>query len=138
MSCSVSGSTMGFMIGLLRLPDLNISSCSRRYTAFCPARLGHSGLTLLPLGPWQAVQTAALVAPASAEPAPAGAAVEATASGAAAAGSCAVAVAAAQSPVNRSTVVNFMENRLSIMILRAPWKAANCTLGSVQSARTPQ
>src|ERR1700733_10354582 len=37
--------------------------------AFCPARLGHWGLDLLPLGPWQARQAAALAAPAVAEPA---------------------------------------------------------------------
>ena len=32
---------------------------------------------------------------------------------------------------------SFIENLLSIMILRAPWKAANCTLASVQRARAP-
>src|SRR4029079_19602253 len=68
MSWSVSGSTMGCMTGLLRFLALNMPSCSRMYTAFWPARLGHSGLELLPLTPWQAVQTAALVAPASADP----------------------------------------------------------------------
>ena len=32
---------------------------------------------------------------------------------------------------------NFMENLLSIMVLRAPWKAANCTLASVQERERP-
>src|SRR6185503_9980668 len=38
------------------------------YALCWPASLGHSGLLLLPPGPWQAPQTAALPAPASALP----------------------------------------------------------------------
>ena len=39
-----------------------------RTAAFWPASTGHSGLTLLPFRPWQAVQVAALVAPAAESP----------------------------------------------------------------------
>src|SRR5512144_1645018 len=70
--------------------------------------LGHSGLTLLPFTPWQAVQTAALLAPASAEPVTASAAAD-----------------------------RLNENLLSIMVLRAPLKAANCTLATVHSSVPP-
>src|ERR1044072_4661567 len=93
--------------------------------AFWPARFGHSGLTLLPLTPWQAVHTAAaLVAPASAEPVTL--AGEVTASSAVAVE--VTANPARTSPAHSCLATDFMENRLSIMILRAPWKAPNCTL----------
>src|SRR4051794_15006799 len=110
-SCVVSGSTIGNMIGLLRCLALNIASCSRMYTAFWPARLGHSGFALFPLTPWQAVQTADFVAPASAFPL--------------------TASSAATEPAakkERTIAASATENLLSIMVLRAPWKARNCTL----------
>src|SRR6185295_1127936 len=103
----------GYMISLTRLRALNMASCSRMYAAFWPARLGHSGLLLLPLTPWQAVHTAALVAPASAEPLTA---------------SSAVAVEVIPKPAKTNAAARLNENLLSIMVLQAPWKAANCTL----------
>src|SRR6187455_3327896 len=84
--------------------------------------LGHSGLTLLPFTPWQAVQTAALLAPASAEPAIASAATE---------------VLANARPVQTNAAARLNENLLSIMVLRAPLKAANCTLATVHSSVPP-
>jgi GTP-binding protein len=66
------------------------------------------------------VQTADLAAPASAEPVTAGVASLATATGAKAR------VTQAMTPANP------FENLLSIMVLRAPRKAADCTLGVVQ------
>ena len=53
---TILGSQLSGPVSLLLLP------------AFWPARLGHCSLTLLPFEPWQAIQVAALVAPASADP----------------------------------------------------------------------
>src|SRR5512146_228432 len=102
---------MGCITGLLRFFALNIASCSRRYAAFCPARTGHSGFVLFPFTPWHAVHTAAFVAPASAEPLTPSAPKDAEANEAKA-----------------SVAATVTKNLLSIMVLRAPWKAANCTL----------
>src|SRR5512134_139275 len=109
----------GNITGLLRFFALNIANCSRRYAAFWPARLGHSGLALLPFGPWHATHTAALAAPASAEPVTA-------------AGSLAVATCTMDKATQAKTPARPLENLLSIMVLRAPRKAADCTLAPVQ------
>src|SRR4249919_949092 len=66
MSWSDSAAAMGAITGLVRLPSLKNLSCWLRYRSLCPARFGQSGVVLLPLGPWQAEQTAALVAPSAA------------------------------------------------------------------------
>src|SRR5580658_3396878 len=63
MSRSDSIAPIGIMTGLLRTAALKRRSCSATYTAFCPASFGQSGLVLLPLGPWQAMHVATLVAP---------------------------------------------------------------------------
>src|SRR5579862_3170743 len=68
MSWSLSVLANGFIIGLLRTPDLNSRSCSAMYTALWPASRGQSGLVLLPFGPWHAIHTAALVAPSASLP----------------------------------------------------------------------
>src|SRR5579883_2810648 len=68
MSWSLSPAAMGCITGFLRVPVLKRRSCSAMYTAFWPARRGHTGFWLLPFGPWQEKQTAARVAPACTEP----------------------------------------------------------------------
>ncbi len=97
--------TMGYMSSLMRLRSRIITSCSRTYAAFWPAMFGHSGLTLLPFTPWQAVHTAALLAPASAEPT---------------SESAARAVLANARPAQMKAAARLNENLLSIMVLRAP------------------
>ena len=57
-SWSFSWAAMG-VIGFFRSPALKAVSCLIRYSSFCPARLGYSGLRLCPLGPWQPKQSAA-------------------------------------------------------------------------------
>src|SRR3974390_3918278 len=44
--------------GSLRVPSLKNLSCAAIYTARCPARLGTFSLTLTPVSPWHAAQTA--------------------------------------------------------------------------------
>src|SRR5271167_4832301 len=99
------------MTGFARAPDLNMRSWPAMYTALWPASRGHRGLVLLPLTPWQAEHTAALVAPSATlpcgkgkvsvgEPAAEGAGV---ASGAAA-GACARLRAGVSSPVRATSV----------------------------------
>src|SRR3982751_6668211 len=84
--------------------------------------VGHSGLLLLPFTPWHAVHTAAFVAPASAEPTIV---------------SAAVAELTMPRPRQTKAAARLNENLLSIMVLRAPWKAANCTLACVDSTVPP-
>src|SRR5579863_3498513 len=68
MSWSLRAAASGFMMGLSRAPDLNSRSCSAMYTALCPASRGHSGLVLLPCGPWHEEHSAALPSPLAALP----------------------------------------------------------------------
>src|SRR6185437_4535226 len=68
MSWSVRVPASGFMIGLLRVPSRNRRNWAAMYTALWPARRGHSGLVLFPLGPWQEEHTADFVAPSATLP----------------------------------------------------------------------
>src|SRR5580704_6435054 len=100
MSWSLRLAASGFMMGLSRTPERKRRNCSAMYTALWPASRGHSGLTLLPFGPWQDEQTADLVAPSATLPllngtpgvaaAAAGVAAGAAGAGAAAAGTAGV------------------------------------------------
>src|SRR5512137_1753938 len=45
------------MTGLTRMPALKCASCRVIYSAGMPARLGFTGVGLLPSMPWQATQT---------------------------------------------------------------------------------
>ena len=42
----------------------NALICLAKYASCCPAKLGQSGLALMPFWPWQAAHMAAFVAPA--------------------------------------------------------------------------
>ena len=57
MSASVSDADMPSITGLARMPLLKCASCRLIYSAGSPARLGLTGLGLLPSAPWQAAQT---------------------------------------------------------------------------------
>src|SRR4029453_17548453 len=57
MSVSDSVLAKPFMIGLLRLPDLNSSSCLARYSGCCPAMIGLAGLPREPSAVWQGPHT---------------------------------------------------------------------------------
>ena len=55
---------MGAISSLLRVaPAMKSRICLAVYFACWPASFGHSGLALLPAGPWQATQIAAFAAP---------------------------------------------------------------------------
>ena len=69
MSSSDRPIAIGVISGFLRAPLLKACSCLWMYCSCWPARLGHSGFALLPLGPWQAMHAVALDSPFSAEPA---------------------------------------------------------------------
>ena len=69
-SWSVRFATKGCIVASLRSPSRNALICFSRYASCCPARLGQSGLTLMPLGPWHAAHTAAFASPSALDPAP--------------------------------------------------------------------
>ena len=136
MSWSLSEAASGCITGLARTPERNSRSCCAMYTAFWPARRGHSGLVLLPSGPWQAAHTAALVAPSAALPLVNGKSLAAVLAGGAAAGAlCAEAdsgrrhasVTAIAAHAIRPTLrlCGIAVVRLGFRATRAP----NCTLG---------
>src|SRR5262245_32572451 len=56
MSSSDRAEASGFMIALLRLPDLKSSSCLRMYSGCCCASLGLAGIAELPSALWQEAQ----------------------------------------------------------------------------------
>src|SRR5882757_7112313 len=57
MSASLSAAAMPCMIGFLRLPLLNSSSCLARYSGCWPWMIGLAGLPREPSLVWQAAQT---------------------------------------------------------------------------------
>src|SRR5689334_8804329 len=56
MSSSLSAEAKGFMIALLRLPDLKSCSCLRMYSGCCWASLGLAATEELPSALWQEAQ----------------------------------------------------------------------------------
>src|SRR6185503_16339865 len=57
MSASDSVEAKPFITGLLRLPDLNSSSCLARYSGCWPAMIGLAGLPRDPSAAWHAPHT---------------------------------------------------------------------------------